>query len=86
MAHARTSMGETSVLGGCHWRVRDDDPWLCLEARVLSSTAERMAKDRANEAVTKRIQRKLQQEGWVELTPGPPQTAHIGRAVSRRLT
>jgi hypothetical protein len=32
------------------------------------------------EALTKRIQRELQQEGWVELTTVPPMT-HVGRPV-----
>jgi hypothetical protein len=45
-------MGETRILGGCRWRIGDVDPWLCLGGWVLNSTAERMAKDRTNEAVT----------------------------------
>ncbi len=35
------------------------------------------------EAVTKRLQRELQQEGWVELTTVPPMT-HVGRPAMDR--
>ena len=36
-----------------------------------------------DEAVTKRLQGRLQQDGWVELTTVPPMT-HVGRPVTNR--
>src|SRR6266511_4574421 len=52
MAHARTAMAETSMLGYRRRRGRDHDPGLCLGGWVLGSTAEKMASERAEGAVT----------------------------------
>jgi hypothetical protein len=52
VSHESPSMVQTRLLGYRDWRRGDRDPRLCLGGWVLDSTAERMAKARADEAVT----------------------------------